>query len=129
VSRTRSLLAVLIVLGLFAALIPAAALAGGSSAGDNQYVDPLSGVHAHSGNSSSSTTTSSAGTSATAAPSATATSPTATTAGTTSKSASGKSKTLPFTGFDDWQAAGLGGLLMVGGLGLRGLGLRRRART
>jgi hypothetical protein len=110
----------LIVLGLFAALIPAAALANGSSAGDNQYVDPLSGVH--SGNSSSSSSSSAsgtAGTSATAATTATTTTPTATTAGTTSTAASRKSKTLPFTGFDDWQAAGLGVLLMVGGLGLR----------
>jgi cytoskeletal protein RodZ len=122
VSRARSLLAVLIVLGLFAALVPAAALAGGSSAGDNQYVDPLSGVHSHSGSSSSSPSSSSAGTSATAA--ASATSPTATTAGTTSTGASSKSKTLPFTGFDDWQAAALGGLLVIGGLGLR-----RRAQT
>ena len=118
--RTRSLLALLIVFGLLAALIPAVALAGGgSSAGDNQYVDPLSGVHSHSGSSSSSSTGSSGSTASAASASATATSPTATSAATTTDPSGKSSKTLPFTGFQDWQAAGLGVVLMVGGLGLR----------
>jgi hypothetical protein len=125
VSRSRTLLALLIVLGLFAAIGPSLAVAGGGSAGDNQYVDPLAGVHAHGGSSSSTTS----GTPATSpAPSsapgatvaaATATTPTATTAGTTTTDPSGKSKTLPFTGFADWQAAGLGAALLAGGLLLR----------
>jgi hypothetical protein len=47
----------------------------------------------------------------------TATTPTATSAATTT---SGKSsKALPFTGFQDWQAAGLGAVLLAGGLVLR----------
>lgn len=114
--RTRSLFALLIVLGLLAAFAPAIALAGGSSAGDNQYVDPLSGLHSHSGRgSSSSNSGSTAGTSATAASST----PTATSAASTATDPKSKKGTLPFTGFNDWQAAGLGAVLMLGGLGLR----------
>jgi cytoskeletal protein RodZ len=124
VSRSRTLLALLIVLGLLAALGPAVALADGGSAGDNQYVDPLSGVHTHSGGSSGSSSGSSGATSSApasssaAAGTSTATTPTATSAAT-STDPSGKSKTLPFTGFADWQAAGLGALLLAGGLVLR----------
>jgi hypothetical protein len=113
------LLALLIVLGLFAAFGPSLALAAGS-AGDNQYVDPLAGVHAHGGSGSSATATAPAPASATAATTTTA-APTGTTTATTATTtgASGKAKTLPFTGFADWQAAGLGALLLTGGLALR----------
>lgn len=116
-SRSRTLLALLIVLGLFAAVGPSLALAGGGSAGDNQYVDPLAGVHSHGSSSSSATSTAPATTSATAATTTTAT-PTATSAATTT-GPSQKAKALPFTGFADWQAAGLGALLLAGGLALR----------
>lgn len=125
VSRSRPLLALLIVLGLLAAVVPGAALASGGSAGDNQYVDPLAGVHPHSGKSSSSSPATSAATTSTPATSTpaastatTATTPTATGAAT-SADPSSKKKSLPFTGFQDWQAAGLGLMLMAGGLILR----------
>jgi LPXTG-motif cell wall-anchored protein len=123
VSRSRSLLALLIVLGLLAAAVPAVALANGGSAGDNQYVDPLAGVHSHSGSSASSSATNAAATTSTPAATATAaastaTTPTATSAAT-STHPSGKSTSLPRTGFQDWQAAGLGLVLVAGGLGLR----------
>jgi hypothetical protein len=128
VSRSRTLLALLIAFGLLASVGPAVALAAGGSAGDNQYVDPLAGVHPHGGGSSSSSSGSSSGSSAPAssgsasspavAATSTATTPTATSAAT-STDPSGKSKTLPFTGFGDWQAAGLGAVLLAGGLALR----------
>lgn len=112
----------LIVLGLLATVVPAAALANGGSAGDNQYVDPLAGVHSHSGKSSSSSAATSAATTSTPAPTtsaaSTATTPTATSAAT-SADPSSKTKSLPFTGFQDWQAAGLGLVLVAGGLILR----------
>lgn len=122
VPRSRPLIAVLIVLGLLATVVPAAALANGGSAGDNQYVDPLAGVHSHSGKSSSSSPATSAATTSTPATStsaaSTATTPTATSAAT-STDPSSKTKTLPFTGFQDWQAAGLGLVLVASGLILR----------
>jgi cytoskeletal protein RodZ len=124
VSRSRPLLALLIVLGLLAALVPAVALANGGSAGDNQYVDPLAGVHSHSGKSGSSSAATSAATTSTPASTAaasttsTATTPTATSAATSTDPRS-KTKSLPFTGFQDWQAAGLGLVLVAGGLTLR----------
>jgi hypothetical protein len=132
VSRSRTLLALLIVLGLLAALGPALALANGGSAGDNQYVDPLAGVHTHGGGSSGSSSGSSAGSSSgssgttsgtpasgsAVAATSSATTPTATSAAT-STDPSGKAKTLPFSGFADWQAAGLGAVLLAGGLVLR----------
>jgi cytoskeletal protein RodZ len=127
VPRSRPLIAVLIVLGLLATVVPAAALANGGSAGDNQYVDPLAGVHSHSGKSSSSSPATSVATTSTPATStsaaSTATTPTATSAATstaaTSTDPSSKTKSLPFTGFQDWQAAGLGLVLVASGLILR----------
>jgi hypothetical protein len=122
VPRSRPLIAVLIVLGLLATVVPAAALANGGSAGDNQYVDPLAGVHSHSGKSSSSSPATSAATTSTPATStsaaSTATTSTATSAAT-STDPSSKTKSLPFTGFQDWQAAGLGLVLVASGLILR----------
>jgi len=118
----------MLVLGLLAMLAPAASLAGCSgSAGDQQYVDPLAGCHKHKGSTTpAATTTPSAATttpSASATPPATAassTTPTATTA--TGAGATGKdpsSKTLPYTGFETWEAAGFGLILLAGGLVLR----------
>jgi hypothetical protein len=119
VSRSRTLLVLLLIFGLLAALGPALALADGGSAGDQQYVDPLAGVHSHSGNSSASSSTTPTTTSATDATTA-VTTPTATSAATTSPAdPSGKSKNLPFTGFEDWQVAGLGAVLLAGGLVIR----------
>jgi hypothetical protein len=124
VSKSRTLLALLLVLGLLTALVPAVALANGGSAGDNQYVDPLAGAPTHSGGSSGSSSGSSGTTSSgpantpAVAATSTATTPTATSAAT-STDPSGKAKTLPFTGFGDWQAAGLGAVLLAGGLALR----------
>lgn len=122
VVRPRLLVVLSLVLALSVVLAPAA-LAGGS-AGDNQYTDPLAGTH-HSGTSSSpagaNTTTSSptpSSSPATSAPTATVATTTTTTpaATTTSKAAA---KTLPFTGYSDWEAGALGALLVVGGLSLR----------
>jgi cytoskeletal protein RodZ len=124
VFRSRTLLALLLVLGLLSVLGPAAALAAGGSAGDNQYVDPLAGGHSNSGSSAGSSATSSGTASSTpssgsaAAASSTATTPTGTTASTTGDPKA-NAKTLPFTGFSDWQAAGLGAVLLAGGLVLR----------
>lgn len=132
VFRTRSLLALLIALGLVAAFAPAIALAGGSSAGDNQYVDPLSGLHSHSGRGGGSSSSGSSGTASAPASAATSTaagtSPTATSAAKTSTDPKGKRR-LPFTGFQDWQAASLGGMLLIGGLGLRRRTRNRRRRV
>ncbi|HEX8976515.1 MAG TPA: hypothetical protein VF781_08385 [Solirubrobacteraceae bacterium] len=126
--RSRTLPALVMVLGLLAALGPSLAWASGGSggsAGDNQYVDPLAGVHTHTGGShpasSGSAPSAPASTptsSSYVAPASTATTPTATAAATTTDP-SGKARTLPFTGFEDWQAAGLGAMLLAGGLLLR----------
>jgi hypothetical protein len=106
----------------------AAALANGPSAGDQQYIDPLSGSHHHSksntSSGSSSTTPTVTPTTSTPAPatvtpttSTTATSASSTPSTTTTSSGSHdpSGKTLPFTGFDVWLAAALGlGLLTTG---------------
>jgi hypothetical protein len=110
----------MIVLGLLAMLAPAASMAASGSAGDNQYVDPLAGVHAKGGSHPSSS-----GGSAGAATSTTpaVTTPTATVAAATptptSAASSPSAKTLPFTGVEDWEIAGLGVVMLVSGLGLR----------
>lgn len=124
VFRSRTRPALLAVLGLLA-LAPGIASANGGSAGDNQYIDPLAGVHTHAGAShhpsSGSTTSAPASppaTSSSSAAAATATAPTATVAATTTDP-SGKARTLPFTGFEDWQAAGLGLMLLAAGVLLR----------
>lgn len=126
VSPLRCILAATIVLGVLAMVAPAASLAGCTgSAGDTQYVDPLAGCHKHKSSSTQASTTPSAATT-TPSPStppavasaATSTTPTATTAtGATGKDPS--SKTLPYTGFQTWEAAGLGLVLLAGGFGLR----------
>jgi LPXTG-motif cell wall-anchored protein len=105
----------------------AGALAAGPSAGDQQYIDPLSGSttpsshHSSpaasnstpSGSSSASSTQGSTSPQASAVVSA-STSATTTAAATTSQSSAA---TLPRTGFDAWLAAGLGlALLGTGGM-------------
>ncbi len=126
-------------LGAFATLGPAAALASGPSAGDQQYVDPLGGSHHHNGGGSggsgssnpttstpSSTTptgTTASGTGTTAATGTTT--GTGTTANTSATTTSSK-KTLPFTGLNVGLAVAIGMLMLAGGAGMR-RSLRRRA--
>jgi hypothetical protein len=118
----------MIVLGLLAMLTPALSLAagGGGSAGDQQYTDPFAGTPAgkakgSGGSSSTASTPSPASTTVTSVATATTptTTPTATTAAGTSSDPIGRSRTLPYTGFESWEAAGFGLVLLVGGLGLR----------
>lgn len=121
VSPLRCILAATIVLGVLAMVAPAASLAGCTpSAGNSQYVDPLAGCHKHKSSSTPASTTPSTATTTppVVASAATSTAPTATTAtGATGKDPS--SKTLPYTGFQTWEAAGLGLVLLAGGFGLR----------
>jgi cytoskeletal protein RodZ len=135
VNSWQRLLFALTVLCAVALLGPVAALANGPSAGDQQYIDPLSGTHHHSkSNSSSSSSTSSSSTptstgstqpTAPATPTTTTTAPApaATSASSTpaapSRSHDPSGKTLPFTGFDVWLAAGLGLGLLASGVYLR----------
>jgi LPXTG-motif cell wall-anchored protein len=123
----------LLVLGAALALGPVAALATGPSAGDNQYTDPLGGTAPAKTTKTTTTappqqTTTSSSAPATV-PSSTptlitgpavtsSTDPTATTATTKT----GKSHTLPNTGYDGW----LGGLLGAGLVAI-GFGVRRRS--
>jgi len=108
---------------------PAPALAGnGPSAGDNQYVDPLSGSgpsSSHSG-SSSHHSSSSATTTTTQAPSSTSgqsqsqgtgSAPSASTA--VSTTARDPSHNLPYTGYELPFGAGLGAVLIGAGVVLR----------
>jgi cytoskeletal protein RodZ len=120
----RNALALLCLLGLAGFVVPAAALATGPSAGDQQYIDPLSGSHHHS----SSTTTSSPTTPAASTPSSSATTSgtaaasvtTTASAGTTAAPAAASSgKTLPFTGLNVGLAAGVGVLMLAAGAGMR----------
>ncbi len=119
----RNLMTVLCLFGALAILAPAAALATGPSAGDQQYVDPLGGSHHGS-------TTTTTAPSTTPAPAATTSSstPTASTTSastTTTAASSTGSKTLAFTGLNIWQAAGIGVFMLALGAGLR-RGSRRR---
>jgi LPXTG-motif cell wall-anchored protein len=118
--RPRHVLTCALVLALLVLAIPVAAIAaGGGSAGDQQYVDPLAHtptVHP--------APTSTSGPASSAAPIDT---PAATPASTvTLTSNDGLAKTsaqLPYTGYNVSLAAGLGFVLLLGGVGLR-----RRAR-
>jgi hypothetical protein len=129
-SATKALLAGVVILGLLA-LTGGVALAqgGGNSAGNSQYVDPLSGNGHHK---SSSHSSSSQGTSTSSSSSSTTT--TSTTAGsstlsssapssvagnTTSSSTKDSSKALPFTGLNLWACVALGVGLLGAGLALR----------
>lgn len=138
-NRSRHLATFLLLLGLFALAAPALALAGGS-AGDQQYVDPLAAGQKHQSSTSPASITPAprAPTSTTSAPSpsptpssspasssgvtTSAVAPTATIASAPSSTVTTSAqatKQLPYTGYDSWLAGGLGGLLVIGGLGLR----------
>lgn len=123
----RKLLMAVSLLATLALVGPTAALAGGPSAGDQQYVDPLAGHHTSTTTGSPSTTpapatssapTPTASTSSASSSTATGTSATAS-SGATSSPATSPSKTLPFTGLNVWLAVLVGGSLMAGGVGLR----------
>jgi hypothetical protein len=129
----RHILSSLAVLGVIALGVPAVALA--SSAGDQQYIDPLAG----SGSSTSTPATTHASAPATAPVSSTAAtpagSPSATTASasatttapsssTGTPTAASSSGTLPYTGLN----VGLGAALGAGLLGA-GCAVRRLARS
>ncbi len=139
--RPRQALTCLLLLGLLALALPVAALAdGGGSAGDQQYVDPLAHqpTTPHSSPSRTPSAPTPAPTSTPASPSSsastlsanTSTTPTATTASGTTTSSSSRAtvkagQQLPYTGYDGRLAAGLGFVLVLGGVGLR----RRARRT
>jgi hypothetical protein len=113
----RALVACLIVLGAVTLLAPGTALAGGPSAGDQQYIDPLAGSsHHHSGSSSTAPTTSPAQTSSST--------PSASSSSTSSNSTKGSTthdpvKGLPMTGFDALLVAFAGACLLASGVLLR----------
>jgi hypothetical protein len=125
VPRSRHLLIFLVLIGLLAMAIPAFSSAACTGAGDSQYCDPLNngGHTSNSGTGTSSTPAASPSTSTpgTSAAAGTISSTPATTAPAQTTTAG--SRTLPFTGYATWEAAGLG-LVLVGG----GLALRLRAR-
>jgi hypothetical protein len=121
----------MLLLGALALVVPAVTVAsGGGSAGDQQYTDPFAGTSP--GKSKPKTTTTSAPTTSTQAATqpATSSAPPASTpvaSATTSSDpttptatiASSTAGQLPHTGYDSWLAAGLGFVLVSGGLGLR----------
>jgi hypothetical protein len=131
------MLSLLVLAGALTMLAPAGALA--TSAGDQQYVDPLgpagggSGSSSHhssssgssssgsssSGSSSAASAGSSSGTAVASTSTTTSSSPTATAAGTGSTSTNSSAATLPFTGFAGWLSGSLGVLLLAAGLALR----------
>lgn len=117
-----------VVVGLM--LLAPVALASGTSAGDQQYTDPLGGSNASNGgsaNSSNSGSNSSAPSSppaSSAPPSPTATAATTSasvTAASPSYAASGTaaSAALPRTGFNAWLGAAFGVVLLGTGLAVR----------
>jgi LPXTG-motif cell wall-anchored protein len=129
---SKALLACLIVLGACALVAPSAALAGGPSAGDQQYIDPLAGSGHHGSSSShhgsttptapasstSSGSTSSGATSTSSAASpgaATTASPSATTTASSNPKGHDPSAGLPKTGFDALLVALIGALLLGAG--------------
>lgn len=113
-----------------AAIVPSSALASGcGSAGDQQYIDPLSNCNGTGTtpptstgpkSSTGSSTSPSASTSSSGTPTATTASTTTTTTGTTSTSSKGKDpKSLPYTGLDLAPALIIAFALVGGGLVLR----------
>jgi cytoskeletal protein RodZ len=124
----RKLITCLIAAIAVALLVPATVLASGSSAGDQQYVDPLAGSSpgsTHSGGSSApspgssapaSSSSSSATSSAASSPSSSSTTTTGTTTSSTSSTSQATSgNTLPVTGYDAPLAVLTGfGLLALG---------------
>lgn len=130
---SRALFACLVVLGALALLAPASALAGGPpSAGNSQYIDPLTGSgqssssHSNSSHASTSpattpsTPSSSSSGSTSTTPSTTSTTPSTTgSTASTGKSKDPSSKTLPHTGFNVPLAVLAGVLLLASGAALR----------
>jgi LPXTG-motif cell wall-anchored protein len=135
VRTSRWLATCMLLLGVLVLSVPAVTLAsgGGGSAGDQQYTDPFAGTAPGKGkpktttNSAPTTSTQAAAPTTTSAPPASTpvaspstssdpTTPTATIASTTATATAGE---LPHTGYDSWLAAGLGFVLVGGGLGLR----------
>jgi hypothetical protein len=125
----------LVVLGLLLGAGPALAGGGGGSAGNSQYVDPLSGQPhpSHHKTRSSSTSAASSTSTTSTSPSSTLSqaAPSSVSSSTTSSqspsnaSSSSSGKTLPFTGLNLWACIGLGLGLLGAGLALR----RALART
>jgi hypothetical protein len=134
---SRALVVCLTVLCALALLAPTSALAGGPSAGDQQYIDPLAGHHG-SGSHHTSTTPAAPAPAPASSPSSGATSPsssgatssssTVSTSGTTTASSTTRghdpSKGLPNTGFNALQGALVGAVLLAVGK-LLGLVARR----
>lgn len=120
---SRALVACLIALCACAFVAPSAAIAGGPSAGDQQYIDPLAGAghHGSSGSHNTSTTpaaaapapASSSSTGATSSSSDVSTSATTTASSTATRH--DPSKGLPNTGFNALQAALVGAVLLAVG--------------
>jgi len=122
----RLLICLLLICG-FALAAPAAGLASGPSAGDQQYVDPLggssSGSHSSSHSSSPGTTSSPTPAPVASPPAATTATVASTTSTRSSTQTAGDPGTLPRTGFDVWPGVAVGiGLLASGAF------LRRAAR-
>jgi hypothetical protein len=129
-SLARIVLAGAVVLGLLALGGGLAQAQGGgnsNSAGNSQYVDPLSGSshakgHSHGASSSGSTTTTTVTTTATATSPTLSSSAPSSVGGTpaaSSGSRDGSGKTLPYTGLNLWACVALGLGLLAGGVGLR----------
>jgi hypothetical protein len=122
----------MLLFGVLALAVPAVTLAsGGGSAGDQQYTDPFAGTapgKSKSKTTSTQTTSTAPATQPSTTPPApttsatpvastsTASDPTTTPTATIATSTTGE---LPRTGYDGWLAAGLGFVLVSGGLGLR----------
>jgi hypothetical protein len=124
--RTARRAAALVSIGAVTlAPLPAAALA--TSAGDQQYVDPLNNSSSTPSTHHSSSSSSGSGSSAAATATPTASSGSlapASTGATATTAASGSTasttgKTLPFTGYDGGLAVALGAGLVAGGVLLR----------
>lgn len=96
----------------------AVALASGSgnSAGDNQYVDPLTSTTATPTTTSAAPTTTTPATSTAPPPSSSADAGSNTTAASSESSTTG---TLPFTGLNLWACIAVGVGMLAAGIGLR----------
>jgi LPXTG-motif cell wall-anchored protein len=116
--RPRHVLTCALVLALLVLALPVAAIAaGGGSAGDQQYVDPLAHTPtAQHSPASSSTSGASSSPTWSSTPAAT---PASTVTLTSNDDVTKTSDQLPHTGYNDSLAAGLGFVLLVGGIGLR----------
>jgi LPXTG-motif cell wall-anchored protein len=133
VRTSRWLATCMLLLGVLVLSVPAVTLAsgGGGSAGDQQYTDPFAGTAPGKGkpktttHSAPSTSTHTAAPTTTSAPPAStpvaspSTSSDPTTPTATIASSASTAGELPHTGYDSWLAAGLGFVLVGGGLGLR----------